>query len=130
MAVTAKMVKELREMTGAGMMDCKKALVEADGDLEAAKEVLKEKEKPVSDVKIFAMIKKKYFKGKTSEEAFAVILAGTREHTRVLLPWNEFPAGTRKELIQQEKEEVRELLRTKPFAARTQAYCYLWSRDY
>ena len=28
------------------------------------------------------------------------------------------------------KEEVRELLRTKPFAARTQAYCYLWSRDY
>jgi len=45
--------------------------------------------------------------GKTPEEAFAVILAGTREHTRVLLPWNEFPAGTRKELIQQEKEEVR-----------------------
>ena len=43
MAVTAQMVKELREMTGAGMMDCKKALVEADGDLEAAKEVLKEK---------------------------------------------------------------------------------------
>ena len=43
MAVTAKMVKELRDLTGAGMMDCKKALVEADGDLEAAKEVLKEK---------------------------------------------------------------------------------------
>ena len=35
-------------------------------------------------------------------------MAGTREHTRVLLPWNEFPAGTRKELIQQEKPEVRE----------------------
>ncbi len=43
MAVTAQMVKELREMTGAGMMDCKKALVETDGDIEAAKEVLKEK---------------------------------------------------------------------------------------
>ena len=34
MAVTAKMVKELREMTGAGMMDCKKALVETDGNIE------------------------------------------------------------------------------------------------
>ncbi len=46
--------------------------------------------------------------GKTAEEAFAVILAGTREHTRVLLPWNEFPAGTRPELIQKEKPEVRD----------------------
>ena len=43
MAVTAKMVKELREMTGAGMMDCKKALVEADGDLDQAVEILREK---------------------------------------------------------------------------------------
>ena len=34
MAVTASMVKELRERTGAGMMDCKKALVETDGDME------------------------------------------------------------------------------------------------
>ena len=36
MAVTAKQVKELRELTGAGMMDCKKALVETDGNIEAA----------------------------------------------------------------------------------------------
>ena len=43
MAVTAAMVKELREMTGAGMMDCKKALVEADGDMDKAVEVLREK---------------------------------------------------------------------------------------
>ena len=43
MAVTAKMVKELREMTGSGMMDCKKALVETDGDIEAAVDYLKEK---------------------------------------------------------------------------------------
>ncbi len=41
--VTAKMVKELRETTGAGMMDCKKALVECEGDLEKAAEFLKEK---------------------------------------------------------------------------------------
>ena len=43
MAVTAQMVKELREKTGAGMMDCKKALVETDGNLEAAIDFLREK---------------------------------------------------------------------------------------
>ena len=36
MAISASMVKELRERTGLGMMDCKKALVEADGDMETA----------------------------------------------------------------------------------------------
>ena len=41
MAITASMVKELREMTGAGMMDCKKALSETNGDMDAAVEVLK-----------------------------------------------------------------------------------------
>ena len=41
MAVTASMVKELRERTGAGMMECKKALVETDGDLDAAIEHLR-----------------------------------------------------------------------------------------
>ncbi len=39
--ITAAMVKELREMTGAGMMECKKALTEADGSLEAAVDVLR-----------------------------------------------------------------------------------------
>ena len=41
MAVTAALVKELRERTGAGMMECKKALVETDGDMEAAIELLR-----------------------------------------------------------------------------------------
>ncbi len=39
--ITASMVKELREMTGAGMMECKKALAEAEGDLEKAVDVLR-----------------------------------------------------------------------------------------
>ena len=43
MAITAAMVKELREMTGAGMMDCKKALNEVDGDMDKAVEFLREK---------------------------------------------------------------------------------------
>ena len=41
MAITASMVKELRELTGAGMMECKKALVATDGDLDAAQENLR-----------------------------------------------------------------------------------------
>jgi len=41
--VTAALVKELREKTGAGMMDCKKVLTETDGDLEKAAELLREK---------------------------------------------------------------------------------------
>lgn len=43
MAITAAMVKELREMTGAGMMDCKKALTATEGDMEAAVDFLREK---------------------------------------------------------------------------------------
>lgn len=43
MEITAQMVKELRQKTGAGMMDCKKALVEKDGDIEAAMQSLREK---------------------------------------------------------------------------------------
>ena len=43
MNVTAQMVKELRERTGAGMMDCKSALIEAEGDLELASEVLRKR---------------------------------------------------------------------------------------
>lgn len=42
-AVTASMVKELREMTGAGMMDCKKALAATDGDMDKAVDFLREK---------------------------------------------------------------------------------------
>ena len=43
MAITATMVKELREMTGAGMMDCKKALTATDGNMDAAVDWLREK---------------------------------------------------------------------------------------
>lgn len=42
--ITAQMVKELRESTGAGMMDCKKALQEAEGNMEKAVDLLREKD--------------------------------------------------------------------------------------
>ncbi len=43
MSVSANLVKQLRERTGSGMMECKKALVETDGDLEAAAELMRKK---------------------------------------------------------------------------------------
>ena len=43
MAITAAMVKELREMTGAGVMACKNALVETEGDFDKAIEILRKK---------------------------------------------------------------------------------------
>ncbi len=51
MAITASMVKELRERTGVGMMDCKKALTEADGDLDLAAENLRKKGAAAADKK-------------------------------------------------------------------------------
>ena len=43
MSISAEMVRKLREETGAGMMDCKSALVEANGDAEAARQILRKK---------------------------------------------------------------------------------------
>ena len=51
MAITAALVKDLRERTGAGMMDCKKALNESDGDMEAAKEFLRKKGQAIANKK-------------------------------------------------------------------------------
>ena len=51
MSISASMVKELRERTGAGMMECKKALVEANGDLEAAAEALRKSGQAKADKK-------------------------------------------------------------------------------
>lgn len=49
MAISAKEVNQLRQMTGAGMMDCKKALVETDGDFDKAIEVLRKKGQKLSE---------------------------------------------------------------------------------
>ena len=51
MSITASMVKELRERTGAGMMECKKALVEANGDLDAAAEAMRKSGQAKADKK-------------------------------------------------------------------------------
>ena len=64
MAITAKQVKELREMTGAGMMDCKKALTATEGDMDKAIEFLREKGLATAEKKVllklsYLMIRRK-----------------------------------------------------------------------
>jgi elongation factor Ts len=51
MEINPQLVKELREQTGAGMMDCKKALAETGGDLAAAKELLQKRNKAIAEKK-------------------------------------------------------------------------------
>ena len=66
MAITASMVKELREMTGVGMLDCKKALAETDGDMEKAVEYLREKGLAASEKKA----------GRIASEGFSYLTDG------------------------------------------------------
>ena len=51
MAITAKQVNELRQQTGAGLMDCKKALTEADGNMDAAIDILRKKGAKVAELR-------------------------------------------------------------------------------
>ena len=61
MAISAKLVKELREKTGAGMMDCKKALVETDGDIDKAIDYLRENGIAKAAKKLTALLQKVLF---------------------------------------------------------------------
>lgn len=67
--ITASMVKELREMTGAGLMDAKKALVECEGDFEAAKEFLRKKGQATANKKSSR---------ETKEGAISISVEGTK----------------------------------------------------
>src|SRR5690606_23891852 len=73
-AVTAAMVKELRERTGLGMMECKKALVEADADIEKA----------IDDLRKSGQAKAAKKAGRTAAEG-AVVVATSDDNSRALM---------------------------------------------
>ena len=80
MAITAKEVNKLRKMTGAGMMDCKKALVEADGDFDKAIEILRKKGQKLSEKRADRETKEGGVFACTSEDGSeAVLVAFTCE---------------------------------------------------
>ena len=60
----------------------------------------------ITDVEVKGYVEELRDKGKTEEEIFKTILAGTREHGRILLPWNEFPEGFREEMKQSINESI------------------------
>jgi len=74
MAVTASMVKELRERTGAGMMECKKALVETNGDLEAAVEYLRKSGLAQADKKASRIAAEGKLAMATSEDGSEIVM--------------------------------------------------------
>ncbi|HCI70712.1 MAG: elongation factor Ts [Bacteroidetes bacterium] len=69
MSISAADVKKLRDMTGAGMMDCKKALSETDGDFEAAVELLRKKGQKVADKRADRDAKEGLILSRVSEDA-------------------------------------------------------------
>ncbi len=74
MSITAAMVKELRERTSAGMMECKKALTETDGDMEAAVEALRKKGAAAADKKSSRIAAEGIIVIKQSEDANAACI--------------------------------------------------------
>lgn len=80
MAITAAMVKELREMTGAGPLDCKKALEESGGDLQKAAESLREKG--------IAKAQKKLSKGRTMNEGVIEVYQHFNKRMAVIVEVN------------------------------------------
>jgi elongation factor Ts len=78
MAITAAQVKELRERTGSGMMECKKALVETNGDIEAAIEAMRKSGLAKADKKA----------GRTAAEGVIVIKASDDNNTAIMIEVN------------------------------------------
>jgi len=111
-AITASLVKELRERTGSGMMECKKALVESDGDIEAAAELMRKSGAAKADKKAGRV---------AADGAIKVIVTADRK-TAVILEINSetdfvakddnfqaFADGVLQAVLQQKPSSVEEL---------------------
>lgn len=78
MSITAEQVKELRERTGAGMMECKKALVEAQGDIEAAIDAMRKSGQAKADKKA----------GRVTAEGLTIVLTSADSKESILIEVN------------------------------------------
>ena len=81
MAITASLVKELRERTGAGMMECKKALVEADGDIDAAAEIMRKSGAAKADKKAGRVAADGAIKAAVSEDGKSAVILEVNSET-------------------------------------------------
>ena len=93
MAITAGMVKELREMTGAGMMDCKKALAETNGDMDAAVEFLRKNGQAKAEKKAGRIAAEGIVKTVVKDDKVAAIVEVNSDNQPVLLMVLKKPAS-------------------------------------
>jgi elongation factor Ts len=96
MAITAKEVNELRKMTGAGMMDCKKALTEANGDYDKAIDILRTKGQKVSASRADRDAKEGVVFIKTNDDATESVLVALACETDFVAKNDEFQAAGNK----------------------------------
>ncbi len=113
MAITASMVKELRERTGAGMMECKKALVETDGDLEAAVEALRKSGQAKADKKSGRTAAEGVIIQKTSPDGKTAVLVEVNSETDFVAKDDNFLAfanGVAERILAERPASVEELM--------------------
>jgi elongation factor Ts len=92
MAITAALVKELRERTGAGMMECKKALVEMDGDIEAAIEHMRKTGMAKADKKAGRAAAEGLVAIKTSDDNKTAVMVEVNSETDFVAKGDDFKA--------------------------------------
>ncbi len=92
MAITASLVKELRERTGAGMMECKKALVETDGDIDAAAELMRKSGAAKADKKASRVAADGAIKIKVSDDGKKAVIVEINSETDFVAKDDNFQA--------------------------------------
>ena len=92
MAITASLVKELRERTGSGMMECKKALVETDGDIDAAAELMRKSGAAKADKKAGRVAADGAIKIKVSEDGKTAVILEINSETDFVAKDDNFQA--------------------------------------
>ncbi|RLK50725.1 translation elongation factor Ts (EF-Ts) [Alkalispirillum mobile] len=90
MAISASLVKQLRERTGSGMMECKKALVETDGDLEAAVEHMRKKGLAKADKKSGRIAAEGIIASKRSDDGHSGVLVEINSETDFVAKGDDF----------------------------------------
>jgi elongation factor Ts len=111
-AITASQVKELRERTGSGMMECKKALVETDGDIDAAAELMRKSGAAKADKKAGRVAADGAIKILVSEDAKSAVILEINSETDFVAKDDNFQAFADQVLAviaQQQPESVEQL---------------------
>ena len=114
MVITASLVKELRERTGSGMMDCKKALVESDGDIEAAVEAMRKSGAARADKKASRVAADGAIKVIVTEDRKTAVILEINSETDFVSKDDNFQAfadGVLQVLLEQQPASVEELVK-------------------